>query len=206
MTEFANKTCTEFSEKLASKDPVPGGGGAAALVGALGAALASMVANLTIGKKKYAAYEDDIKQCLERSEALRARLLSLIDKDAEAFEPLSRAYSIPKDDPDRERITEEALKLACTAPMDIMRAAAEAAGLLGELVEKGSSLAVSDVGCAAVCCKAAVQSASLSVYINTKSMTDRQYAAAIEKEAEEIIARCSAEADSAYERVLAKLR
>lgn len=206
MTDFANKTCIEFSDRLASKDPVPGGGGAAALVGALGAALASMVANLTVGKKKYAAFEEDIKLCLERSEALRIRLLGLIDKDAEAFEPLSRAYSIPKDDPDRERVAEEALQLACTAPMDIMRAAVQVAELLADLTEKGSSLAVSDVGCAAVCCKAAVQSASLSVYINTKSMKDREYAASVEKEAQELIEKCSAMADDAYARVLAKLK
>ena len=101
---------------------------------------------------------------------------------------------------------EEGLQLACTAPMDIMRAAAAAAELLTELAEKGSSLALSDVGCAAVFCKAAVQSASLSVYINTKAMKNRDCAAAIENEAEELINRCSAVADAAYSRVLAKLK
>jgi len=203
---FVDRSCAQFAEDLASKDAVPGGGGAAALVGALGAALASMVSNLTIGKKKYAAYEDDIRRILEKADNLRQELLALIDRDAEAFEPLSRAYSIPKDDPQREQIMEEALQLACTAPMDIMRAAAAVTELLMDLVEKGSSLAVSDAGCAAVCCKAAVQSASLSVYINTKSMKDRERAAEIEREAEELIARCSALADQAYAEVLKKLR
>lgn len=206
MTDFANMSCAGFSGILASKEPVPGGGGAAALVGSLGAALASMVANLTIGKKKYAAYEDEIKSVLERSEALRVRLLDLIDEDAAAFEPLSRAYSIPKDDPDRDSVMEKGLRLACTAPMEIMRAASEAAELLSVLAEKGSSLALSDVGCAAVCCKAAVQSASLSVFINTKAMKDRDYAAAVEKEADELISRCSVLADEAYTMVLEKLR
>lgn len=206
MIPFVDRSCAQFAENLASKDAVPGGGGAAALVGALGAALASMVSNLTIGKKKYAAYEDDVRRILEKADNLRQELLALIDRDAEAFEPLSRAYSIPKDDPQREQIMEEALQLACTAPMDIMRAAAAVTEMLMDLVEKGSSLAVSDAGCAAVCCKAAVQSASLSVYINTKSMKDRERAAEIECEAEELIARCSALADQAYAEVLKKLR
>lgn len=206
MTDFRELTCAEFSGQLASKEPIPGGGGAAALVGALGASLASMVSNLTIGKKKYAVYEEDLKQLVEKSEVLRAELLALVNKDAEAFEPLSRAYSIPKDDPDRESVMEEGLRLACTAPMDIMRAADKAAQLLPELVEKGSVLAVSDVGCAAVFCKAAVQSASLSLYINTKAMKDRAYAAAMEKEAGELIQHCTAVADEAYSRVLEKLK
>ena len=206
MSDFVNKTCTEFSEQLASSAPIPGGGGAAALVGALGAALASMVSNLTIGKKKYAAYEDDLKKLLEKSEAIRKELLSLVDKDAEAFEPLSKAYSIPKDNPDREKIMEDCLRLACTVPMDILRAADKAALLLPELVEKGSSYAVSDVGCAAACCKAAAQSACLNVYINTKLMNDRDYAAALEKEAEELVQRCSSTADEAYNSVLVKLK
>lgn len=206
MSDFVNKTCAEFSRQLASNAPVPGGGGAAALAGALGAALASMVSNLTIGKKKYAAYENDLRQLLEKSEALREELLSLVDKDAEAFEPLSRAYSIPKDDPNRETVMEECLKLACTVPMDILRAADKVACLLPELVEKGSTLAVSDAGCAAACCKAAAQSAGLNVYINTKLMKDKEYAAAAEKEAEELMNRCAAMTDEAYGRVLAKLK
>ena len=206
MTPFVDRSCAEFAEKLASKDAVPGGGGAAALVGALGAALASMVSNLTIGKKKYAAYEEEIRQILAKAECLRGELLALVDKDAEAFEPLSRAYSIPKDDPQRDAVMEDALQLACTVPMDIMRAATAVTELLMDLVEKGSSLAVSDAGCAAVCCKAAVQSASLSVYINTKSMQNRERAAAIEREAEELISRCSTVADQAYCAVLAKLK
>ena len=206
MSDLVNKTCTEFSEQLASSAPVPGGGGAAAMVGALGAALASMVSNLTIGKKKYAAYEEEIKQLLEKSEALRKELLSLIDKDAETFEPLSRAYSIPKDNPNREKIMEESLRLACTAPMDVLRAVDKVALLLPELAEKGSSYAVSDVGCAAACCKAAAQSACLNVYINTKMMQDRDYAAALEKETEELVRRCSSVADKSYDLVIAELK
>lgn len=206
MSEFVNKTCVEFSEQLASSTPIPGGGGAAALVGALGAALASMVSNLTVGKKKYAVYEDDIRQLFEKSEALREELLSLVDKDAEAFEPLSRAYSIPKDDPGRDKIMEECLRLACTAPMDILRAAYKTAMLLPELVEKGSIYAISDVGCAAAFCKATAQSSCLNVYINTKLMKDRDYADALEKETAVLLRRCIIVADEVYDRVLAKLK
>ncbi len=206
MTDFVKLTCAEFSEQLASKEPIPGGGGAAALVGALGASLAAMVSGLTVGKKKYAAYEDDLRQLIEKAQELRTELLTLVNRDAEAFEPLSRAYSIPKDEPGREAVMEEGLRLACTAPLDIMRTADKAAQLLPELVEKGSVLAISDVGCAALFCKAAVQSASLSLYINTKLMKDRECAAAMEKEAEELIHHCTAVADEAYSRVLEKLK
>lgn len=206
MTDFANKTCAEFSQVLASKEPVPGGGGAAALVGALGAALAAMVSNLTVGKKKYAEYEEEVKGILQKAEDLRKQLLELMDKDAEAFECLMKAYSISKDVPDRADSIEKELRYACTAPMDIMRAATEIAQLLHTLAEKGNTTAISDVGCAAACCKAAVESAGLSVYINTKSMKDRDCAAAIEKETDELMTRCTALSDEAYGIVLGKLR
>ena len=203
---FADLKCSEFAEKLASKDAVPGGGGAAALVGALGAALASMVGNLTLGKKKYAEFQDDIKDILQKAETLRNELLALIDKDAEGFKPLAAAYSIPKDDPSRESVMENALRIACSAPLDMMRACAAVLELLEELVQKGSALAMSDVGCGAVCCKAAVQSAALSVFINTGSMTDREYAGKIEEETENLIDGCCARADVIYARVMEKLR
>lgn len=203
---FADISCADFTEKLASKEAVPGGGGAAALVGALGAALASMVGNLTVGKKKYAAFEKDVQEILIHAGELQRELLELIDRDAEAFKPLSVAYSIPKDDPNRQVVMEDALKLACTVPLDVMRAAAKALVLLEELVDKGSVLAVSDVGCGAACCKAAIQSAGLSVFINTKSMTDKAYAMEIEEEAEDIISKSGAKADEIYGRVMGKLR
>lgn len=203
---FVYSSCAEFADRLASKDAVPGGGGASALVGALGASLASMVGNLTVGKKKYASVEEDIKAILVKAKALKDELLTLIDKDAEAFTPLAKAYSIPKDDPQRPEIMENALKLACTVPMDIMRACNKTVLLLEELADIGSALALSDVGCGAALCKAAVQSAALSVFINTKSMEDRVYAGAVEKEADEIIESCSTTADAVYAKVLNKLR
>lgn len=203
---FADLKCSEFAEKLASKEPVPGGGGAAAFVGALGAALASMVGNLTLGKKKYAGVQADIEDILEKAESMRNELLVLIDRDAEGFKPLAAAYSIPKDDPNRARVMEDALRLACMAPLEMMRTCRRVLELLNELAEKGSALAISDVGCGAVCCKAAVQSAALSVFINTGSMTDRGYAGDIEEETETLIDGCGRMADDIYARVMEKLR
>ena len=113
--KFKDMTVSAFAEALASKAPVPGGGGVSALVGALGASLASMVGNLTSGKKKYAQYEGEIQSILTKAEELRVLLLALADADAEAFEPLSRAYSIPKDAPDRTAVMDAALRTAAQA-------------------------------------------------------------------------------------------
>ena len=106
------KNVDKFLETLASKAPAPGGGGAAALCGAVGIALGNMVGNLTIGKKKYADVQEDIKALNEKAEELRAEFLALIDADAAAFRPLSRAYGIPKDDPARAEVMEAALLAA----------------------------------------------------------------------------------------------
>ncbi|NLO41248.1 MAG: cyclodeaminase/cyclohydrolase family protein, partial [Ruminiclostridium sp.] len=114
-----NMEIHEFINQLSSKAPVPGGGGASALIGAIGVSLCSMVANLTSGKKKYAEYQQDIEKILEVSQASISRLLALIEKDAEVFEPLSAAYGIPKEDPNREAVLEKALVAACSVPMDI---------------------------------------------------------------------------------------
>ena len=103
---FVTVSCTEFVDVLASKAAVPGGGGASALVGAVGTALGSMVGNLTVGKKKYADVEADILVIMDKAAALQKELLRLVDEDAVVFEPLSKAYGIPKDDPNREKIME----------------------------------------------------------------------------------------------------
>jgi len=203
---FINNTCTDFVEILASKAAVPGGGGASALVGAVGMALGAMVGNLTVGKKKYADVEADIIAALEKATALQNELLRLVDEDAVAFEPLSKAYGIPKEDPAREQIMEDAPKTACSVPMDIMRACAKAIELHDEFAQKGSALAISDVGVGVACCKAALCGASLNVFINTKSMTDKEYAAAIESEADGLLMKYCAMADEMYASVVARLR
>lgn len=177
----------DFIGALSSNAPVPGGGGASATVGALAAALGMMVSNLTIGKKKYADYEEELIRCHSELEGLRDRLITLTDKDAEAFEPLSRAYSLPKDAPDYERIMEEALLTASLAPLEIMDTALECAHVLEVLVEKGSRLAISDVGVGIYFAQAAIEGASLNVYINTKMMKDRTRAEALNDRADAII-------------------
>ncbi|MBQ2089132.1 MAG: cyclodeaminase/cyclohydrolase family protein, partial [Lachnospiraceae bacterium] len=113
------KSLREFTEMLAAKTSVPGGGGASAAVGAIGIALGNMVGEFTVGKKAYADVEDDIIELMKRAEDVRVRLLECINKDAEAFEPLSRAYSLPKDDPNRDEIMENCLRKAADVPTGI---------------------------------------------------------------------------------------
>ena len=181
------KNVDRFLETLASSAPTPGGGGAAALCGALGIALGNMVGNLTLGKKKYADVHEDIAELNAKAEALRAGFVALVDADAEAFAPLSRAYSIPKDDPARDEIMEPALLKAAEAPLEIMRKCAEALELISGYAAKGSALAISDAGCAAALCGAAMESAALNVKINTKSMKNRAVADNINAEMNELL-------------------
>lgn len=185
--KMLEQSAVDFIGALSSNAPVPGGGGASATVGALAAALGMMVTNLTIGKKKYADYEEELIRCRSELEGLRDRLITLTDKDAEAFEPLSRAYSLPKDAPDYERIMEEALLTASLAPLEIMDTALECAHVLEVLVEKGSRLAISDVGVGIYFAQAAIEGASLNVYINTKMMKERTRAEALNDRADAII-------------------
>lgn len=201
---LVDKTVTEFTEVLASKEPVPGGGGAAALIGAIGISLGDMVGELTTGKKKYADVEEDIQRLMAKAQEIRVRFLELIDGDAEAFAPLAKAYSIPKDDPTRDEVMEKALRVGCSVPMDIMRTCAEALDVVEEFAAKGSKLAISDAGCAAVACKAAIQAASLNVFINTKSMKDRDYAEALNKEAHDLLEKYEPMADEIYKLVASK--
>lgn len=181
------KNIDKFLEALASSAPTPGGGGAAALCGALGIALGNMVGSLTLGKKKYADVQEDIAELNAKAEALRAGFVALVDADAEAFAPLSRAYSIPKDDPARDEIMEPALLKAAEAPLEIMRKCAEALELISGYAAKGSALAISDAGCAAALCGAAMEAAALNVKINTKSMKNRALADNINAEMNELL-------------------
>ena len=155
---FSTSTCTEFVEVLASKAPVPGGGGASALVGAVGTALGNMVGSLTVGKKKYA------------------------------------------------RVMEIVLKDACSVPMEIMEKCCEAIDLIVEFAAKGSKLAISDAGVGAAFCKAALQGASLNVYINTKSMANREYAEELNKKADAMLEKYTKIADETFESVLGRLK
>ena len=208
--EMMEQSCTRFLAELAGKAPVPGGGGASALVGAAGIALGNMVGCLTAGKKKYAAVEADIQALNAKAEALRRELEALVQADAEAFAPLAAAYGLPKDTPaqaaHKAAVLEAALDTACAVPLEIMQKCAEGIVLVEEYAAKGSVLAVSDAGCAAALCKAALQSASLNVFINTKLMTDRTHAAALDAQADALLNEYVPRADAVFASVTNKLR
>ena len=201
--DFTQKSCREFVEVLASNAPVPGGGGAAALVGAIGTALGNMVGSLTVGKKKYADVEAEIIALKEKCDGLQKDLLDQVPADAVGFEPLAKAYGIPKDDPNRDKILEEATIVACAVPMKIMELCCEAIEAISVFAAKGFRLAVSDAGCGAVCCKAALQSASLNVFINTKSLKNREVAEEMNAKANGMLDKYCAMADEIFASVRA---
>jgi len=207
---FIRKPCVEFSEALASKDAVPGGGGASAMVGALGSALGSMVCNLTIGKKAYKHVEDDVKLALENTERIRVRMLELVDKDAEVFAPLAKAYGIkattPEEKAAKQQLMEEALKNAATVPEAIVQEAYACLKQLEKLAEKGSKLAISDVAVGALFCKAALHGGRFNVIINTSMMRDTDYATSIEREIDRLVEEGSQLADSICETVEKRIK
>ena len=187
------KKTTEFLEELSSKAPVPGGGGASAAAGAFAAALGLMVGNLTTGKKKYADVEEEICEVMKSLERLRDKMVQLVDEDAKAFEPLSKAYSLPKDNEEqkraKEKVMEAALMEAARVPIEIMEVAIKVMELLKILGEKGSRLAVSDAGVGAMFARTAIEGASLNVFSNTKMMKNREQAAKMNTHADTLIAR-----------------
>ncbi|MCI9476740.1 MAG: cyclodeaminase/cyclohydrolase family protein [Emergencia sp.] len=208
--QWIDQSLRAFTEVLASKAPVPGGGGASALVGALGTALGSMVGSLTVGKKKYAAVEEDIKGLMKQAEVLQAELLALVEKDAEVFAPLAAAYGMPKETKEEKaekaRVMELVLKDACSVPLEIMEKCCQAIDLHREFAEKGSVLAVSDAGVGVIFAKAALQGASLNVFINTGSMQDRAYAETLNEKAEKMLMEYTVAADEVYAKVYSQLK
>lgn len=208
--ELMKQSCGAFLAQLASKSATPGGGGAAALVGAAGVALGNMVGCLTTGKKKYAAVEQDILALNERAQALRQELEALVQADAEAFAPLAAAYGLPKDTPEqaahKAAVLESALDAACAVPLQIMEKCAEGIHLAEQYAAKGSVLAVSDAGCAAALCRSALQAASLNVFVNTKLMQNRAHAAQLDAKADNLLAEFVPRADAAFASVTDRLR
>lgn len=207
---FIDYSCKDFTNVLASGAPVPGGGGASAMVGALGTALGSMVGNLTLGKKKYEDVQEEIKVILDKAQVLQNELLLLVEKDAEVFEPLSKAYGLPKSTDTekqiRDEVLEEALRLACSVPVEIMEKTMEAIALHEELAVKGTRIAISDVGVGVLFCKSALMGASLNVFINTKLMKDREYADQINARADVMLKTGRERADRVYNEVENSLR
>lgn len=201
---------TEFLQQLSSSAPFPGGGGASAAVGAFATALGLMVANLTVGKKKYADVEEEIIKARERLGELQGSLVRMVDEDAEGFEPLAKAYRLPKETEEeraeKERVMETALAGACRTPLAIMETILESMELLEVLCEKGSRLAQSDVGAGILFAQAALESASLNVFINTRMMKDREGAEKMKDYALEMIQKGSGKKDMIYAKVLSDIR
>lgn len=194
---------TSFIDELASAAPAPGGGGASAYAGALAAALASMVGNLTVGKRTYADVEDEVRASLGRLDALRARLVALVDEDARAFEPLAAAYRLPKATPAEQAAKNAALQQALVGasdvPLAIMRAVADVVDEAGYLAHHGSKMARSDAGVAAAFARAASDGASLNIFINVASMDDAAQAARYRGEAESLAARTRERCDELFD-------
>ncbi|RHS87830.1 cyclodeaminase/cyclohydrolase family protein [Clostridium sp. AM42-4] len=196
-------------ETLASKAPVPGGGGASALGGSVAAALGQMVSNLTIGKKKYADVEEEVQELIGKLQALQNEFLDLADQDARVFAPLAAAYSLPASTEEEKqvkaRIMEENLLAASLVPLQMMEKAAETIELLEFLGEKGSRMAVSDVGVAVQFARTALTGAVMNVYINTKSMKNREKAEELNARAKKLIEEGTRQADEIYAKVLKQL-
>lgn len=200
--DMTQESCRKFTSVLASSAPAPGGGGAAALAGALGTALGGMVASLTVGKKKYAAVEVEILSIKEQCDKLQEQLLDQVAADEAGFLPLLEAYQIPKTDPNRSQIMEDATHAACLVPMYIMELCCKSIECLAVLAEKGSRLAVSDAGCGAAICKGALQAASLNVFINTKTMSNRSAAEKLNRQANLMLNKYCPMADDIFETIL----
>ncbi|CEK39461.1 cyclodeaminase/cyclohydrolase family protein [Paraclostridium sordellii] len=188
---ISEKTCEDFVDVLASKSAVPGGGGAAALTGAIGIALGSMVCNLTIGKKKYAEHEKSVKSILGKARSLEKDLIGMIDEDAECFLPLSKAYGLPSSTDEEKKIKSEtmenALKKACEVPIKIVKACYESIKLHEDLVDKGSRLAISDIGVGVQCLRASILSGQLNVLININSIKDEKYVNEVRNEINSLV-------------------
>ena len=210
MPEMKNLTIDEFARVLSSAEPVPGGGGASGLVAALGMGLGNMVLALTSGKKKYAAYQQEIEESMKKAGELKEKLLLSIDRDAEAFEPLSKAYSLPRESDEekayRDEVMKKALVTASEAPLEQMRLIYDAMMLIRRISEIGSPLAISDAGAAIQFAFAALRASSLNVYINTKLMKERETAEEMNERADRMIAEAEQIYDETYARVLSGIK
>lgn len=198
-------SCEEFSDRLAAREGVPGGGGAAALVGALGAALCSMAGAFTEGKRRYADVAGELSSLMEEAEEIRYRLLELVQEDADGFLPLSAAYALPKDDPGRAAAIERETAEACMAPVAMVGECCRAVALLERMGQICSPLLLSDVACGALLVRAALEAANVNVIVNTSRLADRTTAQRIESTCEELLSeyvpRAERVAESVTERI-----
>ncbi|MGH6737134.1 MAG: methenyltetrahydrofolate cyclohydrolase [Methyloceanibacter sp.] len=202
MAEIKNTAIETFLDALASNQATPGGGSAAAIVGAMGAALVSMVCNLTIGKKKYADVEAEMKEVLAKAEDLRHRLTGMIQDDVKAFDTVMGAYGMPKetdaDKAKRDQAIQVALKEATEVPVRCCRLAREVIDLALRASEKGNLNVISDAGVGVLAAYAALRSAALNVFINTKMIADKSFVDAKLKELDGLLAGAEAATEKAY--------
>lgn len=182
-----DKTCRDFAEALAAREPVPGGGSASAYVGALGASLCSMVAHYGACNPRFAEVEDDLRHAVAASGRIGFELLELVEEDVRAYGLVSAAYGMERDNPHRSEVIQDALHEAALPPYRIMVACSRVLALLEEVADKSSRQLLSDVACGAVFCRAALQSASLTLFANTTSMKDRERAEELERECDALL-------------------
>lgn len=200
-----NMTLKQFSIAAASKEPVPGGGGVSALAGSLASSLAEMVTNLTFGKKKYLEYTFELEQLRKELDIIRANLLDCINKDAKAFEPLAKVYSMPKDTENYEEMMEECLKKAAEPPMLILKYCTRIIEIDERLAVIGSKISVSDAATSVMLAHGAMYGAYINVLVNTRLMKDREYAQAVTDEAVKLLDEYSVLALNVYDDVCKRL-
>ena len=205
-----DRTVTNFIDELASPSPAPGGGSVAALAGSLGAALTSMVCNLTIGKKKYAEVEAEMKGVLERSEALRTVITKLIDRDTDAFNKVMEAYGLPKESDDQKALRsaaiQEATKEATLVPLEVMKHCIDGLALAKVVAERGNQNSLSDAGVSALMFRAACEGAALNVRINLGGIKDTEFVGWKTDEVNSVLRTSAAIADEILARVHASLQ
>jgi formiminotetrahydrofolate cyclodeaminase len=206
---IAEQSLQRFLDELASPAPTPGGGSAAALMGAMGAALVSMVCNLTIGKKDAEGVQADMRQALAEAEALRHRLTASIQDDVQAFDALMAAYRLPRatdeDKLARGRAIQDALKRATDVPLACAGACAEVIELARRVAPIGHRGVISDAGVASAAAYAGLRSAALNVAINVPSIQDAEFVASRRARLGELLARSGADSEQAYDAVLGRL-
>ncbi|ODR96259.1 methenyltetrahydrofolate cyclohydrolase [Methyloceanibacter stevinii] len=209
MTEIKDTAIEPFLDQLASSAATPGGGSAAAILGGMGAALVSMVCNLTIGKKKYAEVEEDMKEILAKAEDLRHRMTAMIQDDVRAFDTVMGAYGMPKETDEekaaRGEAIQDALKMATDVPIRCCRLAREVIDLALMASEKGNVNVISDAGVGVLSAYAALRSAALNVYINAKMISDTSFVESKLSELEGLLAGAEATTEKAYDIVKGKV-
>jgi len=207
---LTDKKMNNFLEELASNSPTPGGGSVAALAGALGAALISMVGNLTIGKKKYEDVEEDIKRIISSSEKLRYELSQLIEEDVKVFNNFMATYKMPKETEDEKKIRaekiQESLIKAAKVPLRVAYKCLDVLNLSKEVAEKGNINVISDAGVAVLMAEAALGSAILNVKINVRMIKDEKVKEELSSSIEEILLKEKGQKEKVLEIVEEKIR